>query len=174
MAAVSGMKDAHLTIVGARRADAGRLEEAIRRWRLRERVTVHPRVPASAMPGMYVAADAVIVPPRQLSSGRLVLEALSAGRPVVATACGGIVASVEEDATGFRAPPRDPGALADAVGEAMTAARSALEDMTALAVTQIRRDHAWQQRLPSLVSIYASVADGERGQASAVPALLPA
>jgi glycosyltransferase involved in cell wall biosynthesis len=44
-----------------------------------------------------------------------VLEAMAAGRPVVATRVGGNSELVVDGETGFLVPPRDPGALADAV-----------------------------------------------------------
>jgi D-inositol-3-phosphate glycosyltransferase len=165
MAAISGMANVHLTVAGTREEDAPMLRSAARRWRVQDRLALHGHVPASAMPGMYVAADAVIIPPRQGSSGRLALEALSSGRPVIATACGGILDVVEDGRTGFVAPPRDPGSLATAVKRAMTASRTTLEDMALDAVTRVRQDHAWQQRLPYLTSVYELV--GQDANASA-------
>jgi glycosyltransferase involved in cell wall biosynthesis len=44
-----------------------------------------------------------------------VVEAMAAGRPVVATAVGGTVDAVVEGVTGFLVPPRDPAALASAL-----------------------------------------------------------
>lgn len=48
-----------------------------------------------------------------------VIEALAAGRPVVATAVGGVPEVVRNGETGFLVPPRDPGALADAIATAL-------------------------------------------------------
>ena len=41
------------------------------------------------------------------------------GRPVVATAHGGSCETIEPGVTGWLAPPRDPAALAKAIGEAL-------------------------------------------------------
>lgn len=157
MAAISGLANVHLTVAGAEDADMDRLRESARRWRLQDRIAIHGRVAASALPGMYVSADAVVVPPRQLSSGRLALEGLSSGRPVIATACGAIVDIIEDGVTGRLAPPRDPRALAEAVHQTMTAPRALLEDAAARGVTCVRQEHAWQQRVPFLVTVYESV-----------------
>jgi glycosyltransferase involved in cell wall biosynthesis len=47
---------------------------------------------------------------------RVTLEWLAAGRPVVATRVGGIPELVDDGRTGFLVPPRDPAALAEAIG----------------------------------------------------------
>jgi len=48
--------------------------------------------------------------------------ALSLGRPVVATAVGGLVEAVSHGETGLLAPPGNPVALAGAIREALAAA----------------------------------------------------
>lgn len=173
MAAISSMGNVHLTIVGVGSEQVATLRTSARRWRLQERISMHPAVPGSAMPAMYVAADAVIVPPRQLSSGRLVLEGLSCGRPVIATACGGILDLIVDGRTGFLAPPRDPAGLASAVRRAMTAPRSVLEEMVLEGVTEVRQEHAWQQRLSALTAVYDAVTSSDIGTGR-LNALVPA
>jgi glycosyltransferase involved in cell wall biosynthesis len=51
--------------------------------------------------------------------GTSVLDAMVFGRPVVATAAGGIPEAVQDGATGRVVPPRDPAALAGALGEVL-------------------------------------------------------
>jgi glycosyltransferase involved in cell wall biosynthesis len=65
---------------------------------------------------LYALADLVVVPsvgPDSLS--RVILEAMAAGRPVVATRRGGSPEAVAEDVTGLLVPWRNPPALADAI-----------------------------------------------------------
>jgi glycosyltransferase involved in cell wall biosynthesis len=45
----------------------------------------------------------------------VILEAMSAALPVVATSVGGVPALVEDGVSGLLVPPRDPSALAEAV-----------------------------------------------------------
>jgi glycosyltransferase involved in cell wall biosynthesis len=47
--------------------------------------------------------------------GTSLLDAMAFGRPVVATRAGGIPEAVEDGVTGLLVPPRDPGALAEAL-----------------------------------------------------------
>ena len=157
--AVSPLRNVHLTVLDADPADAEVVRTQARRWQVANRLTLHPRVPASVMPAMYVAADAVVIAPRQLASGRVALEALASGRPVIVTSCGSLLDVVEDGVTGFIAPPRDPSGLAEALRRAMVAPRARLESMTQRAVARVRAEHGWQQRLPSLVPVYESVVE---------------
>jgi alpha-maltose-1-phosphate synthase len=47
--------------------------------------------------------------------GRVLLEAMAVGTPVVATRTGGIPATVQDGVTGLLVPPRDPRRLAAAI-----------------------------------------------------------
>ncbi|OGQ85693.1 MAG: hypothetical protein A2512_10835 [Deltaproteobacteria bacterium RIFOXYD12_FULL_56_24] len=51
---------------------------------------------------------------------RVILEAMAAGKPVVATAIGGAAEAVDEGVTGYVVPPRDPQALAEAMLRLLT------------------------------------------------------
>ncbi|HEX6308442.1 MAG TPA: glycosyltransferase family 4 protein [Longimicrobiales bacterium] len=61
------------------------------------------------------AADIVVVPSWEEPFGIVALEAMAAGRPVIATCAGGLVEVVEEGVTGRLVPARDAGALASAI-----------------------------------------------------------
>ena len=63
------------------------------------------------------AADLVVVPSLNEGMGRVLVEAMALGCPVVATRVGGIPAVVADGESGLLVPPDDPPALARAVGE---------------------------------------------------------
>jgi glycosyltransferase involved in cell wall biosynthesis len=72
----------------------------------------------------------VVLPSRQEAFGRVLIEAMASGVPVVATAVGGIPEVCVDGVTGLLVPPDDPDALAVAIAltltdEAATAARVA-------------------------------------------------
>jgi glycosyltransferase involved in cell wall biosynthesis len=67
------------------------------------------------IPDLLSAADGWVMPSRSEGLPMALLEALYAGLPIVATAVGGIPAVLGETGDGVVVPPRDPGALADAI-----------------------------------------------------------
>ena len=65
--------------------------------------------------GMLDDATALVLPSRSEGLGRIVVEALCRGRPVVATRVGGITDLVRDGENGLLVEPRSPAALADAL-----------------------------------------------------------
>jgi glycosyltransferase involved in cell wall biosynthesis len=74
---------------------------------------------AEQMRDWYAAADVVALSSNQEGQPTAVLEAFACGRAVVATAVGGVPEVVRPGETGWLVPPRDRGALAAALTEAL-------------------------------------------------------
>jgi glycosyltransferase involved in cell wall biosynthesis len=68
---------------------------------------------------LVAAADVLTLPSWAEGTPNVVLEALASGRPVVATAVGGIVDLIRHGETGYLVAPREPGALVDALARAL-------------------------------------------------------
>lgn len=72
------------------------------------------------MPAAFMLADVVVhTSVRPEAFGRVVIEAQSMGRPVIAADLGAPVETVEHGVTGWRVPPGDAGALATAIEAAL-------------------------------------------------------
>lgn len=69
------------------------------------------------VPDCLAAMDIFVLPSLNEGMGRALIEAMAAGRPVVATRVGGVPAIVQDRRTGLLVPPNDPGALAEAIAE---------------------------------------------------------
>src|SRR5207249_7582327 len=64
---------------------------------------------------LLVAMEVFILPSEAEDFGRVLLEAMATGRPVVATDAGGVPEVVEANVTGLLVEPADPVALAEAI-----------------------------------------------------------
>lgn len=95
--------------------EAGALLELAARLGAGDRVAVHGLRPHSEIPDWLAAADLLVLP--SLSEGRpnVVLEAMAAGRPVVATRVGGVPELVVDGETGLLAGPGDAEGLSGAI-----------------------------------------------------------
>jgi len=69
------------------------------------------------LPALLASIDVFVMPSLSEGLGVAVLEAMAAGKPVVASAVGGLKESVLDGATGFSVPPSDAGAIADAIAK---------------------------------------------------------
>ena len=72
-------------------------------------------VPHDELQRLYARAAVVVCPSRREGFGVACLEAMAHGRPVVASAVGGLRDLVVDGETGLLVPARDPGALRDAL-----------------------------------------------------------
>lgn len=91
--------------------DLPRYEALARSLGLSDRVTFHGPVPAREA---FSYAHAIVVPSRAESMPYVVLEAIAAGIPIIATRVGGIP-EIFGPRAGELVPPGDPGALAGAI-----------------------------------------------------------
>lgn len=110
----------HLNVVGEG-PEHPRLEQMIAVHGLGQRVTLLGRRTHAQLPALYAAADVVVVPSVVDRTGdrdglpNVVLEAMASQRPVVASDLAAIPTAVREGVNGLLVPPRQPGALADAL-----------------------------------------------------------
>jgi glycosyltransferase involved in cell wall biosynthesis len=81
------------------------------------------------------------------------LEALAAGKPIVATAVGGNVEVVVDGANGFLVPPDAPEALAAAMRRLLREPR--LREMMGQQSAQLARRYDWAGIVPQYVAAYA-------------------
>jgi glycosyltransferase involved in cell wall biosynthesis len=85
--------------------------------------------PPAEVPSLFAAFDLFVLPSRYEGLGLVLLEALAAGVPIVASRVGPIPDIVRDGVTGTLVPPDDPAALAHAIATA--AAGHAVRDLLA-------------------------------------------
>ena len=106
-----------LRVIG--RGSRSQVIEALVR-ELPERTEWQCEVPNPRMAAELDAATVLVLPSRSEGLGRIVVEALCRGRPVVATRVGGITDLVSDGLNGVLVEPRNPSALADALVGVLT------------------------------------------------------
>jgi glycosyltransferase involved in cell wall biosynthesis len=111
---------------------------------------------ASDVQAYYQAADVVAISSVSEGSPNVLLEAMAAGVPVVATAVGGIPEIVKDREHALLVPPRDPEAMADAIHFLLTDASSA-EKMAGAARLLVAERYSPEQRAWALVKLYREV-----------------
>ncbi|HWC11997.1 MAG TPA: glycosyltransferase family 4 protein [Acidimicrobiales bacterium] len=93
----------------------GELERLATRVGLRSRTWFTGFVPHARVPAYLHHADVLVLPSRYEELGSVLIEALAAGTPVVATAVGGIPSAALDGETGLLVPPGDVTSLAAAI-----------------------------------------------------------
>jgi len=104
----------HVLIVGS---GALRDEYTALAKRLGVAETVHLVGERQDVPDCLAAMDLFILPSLNEGMCRALVEAMAAGRPVIATRVGGVPAVVEDRRTGILVPPGDASALAEGIDE---------------------------------------------------------
>jgi D-inositol-3-phosphate glycosyltransferase len=105
---------------GDRDPDTARLRECAHRAGVAERVRFVGPVARADVPALLRSADAVVCTPWYEPFGIVPLEAMACGRPVVATAVGGIQDTVVDGVTGLLVPPRRTDALSGALRDLLS------------------------------------------------------
>ncbi len=97
-----------------------RLVADARRHGVADRVIASDAVdPHDELPLDYAASDVCVQASRAEGLGYSVLEAMACGRPVVASAVGGLTETVVEGVTGWTCPPGDGAALAGRIADVL-------------------------------------------------------
>ncbi|HEY6744543.1 MAG TPA: glycosyltransferase family 4 protein [Mycobacteriales bacterium] len=99
--------------------ERGALERLAAGLGVADRVRVTGFLPHRAVPGLLAGAEVAVLPSRYEELGTALVEAMAAGRPVVASRVGGIPELVRDGVDGLLVPPGDPVALAAAIGRVL-------------------------------------------------------
>jgi glycosyltransferase involved in cell wall biosynthesis len=95
--------------------------------------------------------------------GVVLIEALSYGRAVIASAAGGITDIVKDDRSGVLVPPGDIPALADAI-TALARDRSRLQRLGREGREFVRRHFGWSGVIDRLAGLYQRLIDAQSGK----------
>jgi len=122
------------------------------------------------MPAAYVLADVVVSASTDPEGfGRVIVEAQAMGRPVIATEHGGARETIVPGITGWLVPPRDPAALAAAIGEALALDRDAQMALARRARAQVAAGYTRELMCARTIDVYEELLFPESSVTAAGP-----
>ncbi|MGW4466623.1 glycosyltransferase [Micromonospora sp. NBC_01796] len=136
--------------------DARRIRELAAQNGVGDRVLLIGDVPHVRMPAWYRSADVVACTQRYAAAGRVPLEAMACGVPVVGYALGGIADTVVDEVTGRLVP------AGDVRGLGVTLRRLLTDDARRFAyghaaVDRVRCSYTWERTAGALERVYEKV-----------------
>jgi glycosyltransferase involved in cell wall biosynthesis len=161
--ALAAVPSAELVVVGGPEASELDADPEVRRLRaiaadlgVADRLVFTGAVARTDVPGWIRSADVVLAVPWYEPFGITPLEAMACGRPVVATAVGGLVDTVADGSTGVLVPPRDPVALGEALA-ALLADDERRAAYGAAGVIRVRTRYRWSRVAADTDAVYRQV-----------------
>jgi glycosyltransferase involved in cell wall biosynthesis len=138
----------------------GKLEERARALGVEKDLRILGNLPdATAYRSAFAGATALILPSEYEAFGLVLLEAMAARLPVVATAVGGVPEAVEDGRTALLVPPRDVAALSAALRTVLTDPAKA-RSLGDAGRARVEARFSWRQTAERLRSIYREIAEG--------------
>ncbi|MGY1802913.1 glycosyltransferase [Blastococcus sp. SYSU D00922] len=161
--ALRAVPDAELVVVGGPPTDQLAADPEVQRLRavaadagVAERLVFTGAVARADVPGWIRSADVVLAVPWYEPFGITPLEAMACGRPVVATAVGGLQDSVADGVTGDLVPARDP----ERLGEVLAALLADDDRRAAYGAAGVRRArdrYRWSRVVADTETVYRQV-----------------
>ncbi|MBI3268666.1 MAG: glycosyltransferase [Planctomycetes bacterium] len=118
------------------------------------------------VPAILQAAEALVLPSLWEGMPNVVLEAMAAARPVVASAVGGAVDLVRDGETGLLVPPADPASLGDAILR-LLAEPARARAMGVAGRERARREYSWDRTAAAYQALYEEVLAKKHGSTEA-------
>lgn len=161
--ALARIPDAELVVAGGPEPEEVDGDPAVHELRIAaeeagvaERVTFLGRIGSADVPGLLRSADLTVSLPSYESFGRVPVESMACGTPVVVTAVGGHLDTVIDDVTGVYVRPGRPAELAQRV-------RGLLAETTRLAALgiggadRVRARYSWERIAHETLKVYESL-----------------
>ena len=104
----------------------------------------------------YAAADVFVLPSSSEAQGIVALEAMACGLPVVASAVGGLLGTLEDGRTGYLVPSGEVEPLADRIA-ALLEDEPLRTSMGAAARERVVREFSWSRAVADTLQVYGEV-----------------
>jgi glycosyltransferase involved in cell wall biosynthesis/phosphoheptose isomerase len=164
ISALAGVPGAELVIAGGpprerlvEDPEARRLRELAERAGVADWVDLRGRLDREEVAALLRSADAAVCVPWYEPFGIVPLEAMACGRPVVASAVGGMIDTVVDGVTGVHVAPRDPQRLAEALA-GLLADPERRAEYGAAGAERARARYGWPRVAAATLDVYARIA----------------
>ena len=111
--------------------------------------------PHARIPAVLRHIDLLVLATRYEELPSVLIEAMAAGLPVIASRVGGIPALVDHDVNGLLVPPGDPAALAAAISRVLAEPGTAAR--LAAAARQTAQRYTWPTLARQVAAVYLQV-----------------
>jgi len=150
------VREARFIIAGPDWGDMESLKKTASKLNVMERVTFTGSVPRKEKIKIYAMAKLCVFPSNIEPFGIAILEAMSSGKPIVATNVGGIPELIKNGWTGILVPPRNPRALADAVSYLLLNPDEATK--MGERARAVARNYSWDNVVDKILRVYEALA----------------
>jgi glycosyltransferase involved in cell wall biosynthesis len=166
VAALAAVPNAELVVVGGPASGALQADSEVQRLQataieagVTDRVWFTGALRRQAVASLMRSADVTVCPPWYEPFGIVPVEAMACGSPVVGTAVGGLIDTIEHGITGLLVPPQQPDALAAAITELLGdgGRRRAMGERAAV---RARQRYDWHHIGRCTLDVYRSMVDG--------------
>ncbi|MGR3173252.1 MAG: glycosyltransferase family 4 protein [Candidatus Scalindua sp.] len=110
----------------------------------------------SDMREVYAALNLLVLTSREEPFGRVLIEAMAMGKPVVATRSGGAIEVVDQGVTGFLVPPDDVKAMSESIIK-LVQDKNAANEMGNAGRTRVEKLFSIEKNVKKTEGIYCSV-----------------
>lgn len=150
-------------LAGSATAESAEYEAGLKRMAEEEGVSVHFLGYRDDVSELMQTGDLVVIPSLTEAQPRVAVQAFATGRPVVASAVGGVPEIVHDGETGWLVPPAQPEALATAIAKVLAdsdATAKVARGARRLAEERMRFDH----RMAETLATYAKAIERARNR----------
>ena len=134
------------------------LERQARRLGVGDRVRFEGFVVHERLPALLAHADLLVLPSLYEELGTVLLEAMQAGLPIIASKTGGIPDVIEDGGNGLLVPPGEPEALARAIDRLL--ADRDLARRLSEGAQERAKDYDWEVLAERVLRVYQGVSAG--------------
>jgi glycosyltransferase involved in cell wall biosynthesis len=159
LAALRALPNAIVALVGDG-PDRAQLERQAQDLGLRDRVVFLGQ--RADIPELLACCDVAVLPSLFEGLPLAALEAMAAGKPVVATRVGGTSEVIQDGVTGLLAAPADPDALAQAIGAVLSSPAHA-RSLGAAAQARVARSFSVEVMTEQVTNLYDQVLAANHG-----------